>query len=308
IPEPGRLRGALAKTLRDPSVEIGYWSRDQNGYVDTDGRSIDHLAQSPDRSHTTIEHDGQPLAIIVHDSSLSEEREVLEAAIAAARLALVNERLQAEVRAQLQEVQASRARIIEATDAERRRLERDLHDGAQQRLVSLNLALRMLQRKASSPDPRGLPEDLGQAAEELRQAINELRDLAQGIHPPTLTEKGLAVALDSLAERAPFPVEIVSVPEGRFSPVVEATMYFAVTEALTNSAKHAHATHAQVTITRADGALRGVITDDGVGGADMSRGTGLLGLLDRVSGAAGELRLTSPKGAGTRMEVNLPCG
>lgn len=307
LPEPDDLREALAKALRDPSIEIGYWSRDVQAYVDAEGHPV-HLPENadPERAHTPIVHAGEPVAAIVHDIALVEEREVVEAAVAAARLALVNERLQAEVRAQLAETQASRARIVEAADAERRRLERDLHDGAQQRLVSVSLALRMLQRRATSVD-EDISVDLGRAADDLREAIDELRDLAQGIHPPILTEEGLAPALETLAERAPFPVQVVGATDERLPDTIEATVYFIASEALTNAAKHSGATKAEVHLTRDRGWLHVEVTDNGTGGADATAGSGLVGLADRVAAAFGTLEMRSPPGGGTVLSARLPC-
>ncbi|MDP9402041.1 MAG: histidine kinase, partial [Actinomycetota bacterium] len=211
ITEAGHLRDALARVLRDDTLTLGYWVDERGEYVDALGRPVRLDSQAPDRARTTIDFEGQPVAVIVHDAALTEEQELVDAAIAATRLAIVNERLQAEVRAQLAQVQASRARIVQAGDAERRRLERDLHDGAQQRLVSLSLAMRMLESRARSAD-EALAYDVGRMADELKRAIDELRDLAHGIHPAVLTEQGLAVAIEALAEVAPVPTRVLAVP------------------------------------------------------------------------------------------------
>ncbi|HVF53368.1 MAG TPA: sensor histidine kinase [Actinomycetota bacterium] len=306
LPETEHLQEALARALRDPSVRLGYWSRETQTYVDAEGHAV-QLPHPSDtkRAFTSIEHMEEPLAVVVHDVALIGEHELVEAAVAAARLALVNERLQAEVRAQLEETRASRARIVDATDAERRRLERDLHDGAQQRLVSVSLALRMLQRKA---EREGIPlsNELGNAADDLRAAIDELRDLAQGIHPPILTEEGLVPAIDSLVERAPFPVR-VEMPDDRLPSSIEATIYFTVAETLTNAAKHSRAKRAEVMMQRTNGWLDLEVWDDGIGGALVEAGSGLGGLADRVAAVSGTMTVDSPPGGGTKVSVRLPC-
>ncbi|MDP9403200.1 MAG: histidine kinase, partial [Actinomycetota bacterium] len=211
ITEGGRLRDALARVLKDDTLTLGYWVAEREEYVDALGHPISVNSQAAERARTTIDYEGGPVAVIMHDAALTEEQELVDAVIAAARLAIVNERLQAEVRAQLAQVEASRARLVEAGDAERRRLERDLHDGAQQRLVSLSLAMRMLESRARSAD-EGLACEIGRMADELKRAIDELRDLAHGIHPAVLTEQGLAVAIEALAEVAPVPTRVLAVP------------------------------------------------------------------------------------------------
>lgn len=307
VPEPGHLRDAVARTLRDPSLELAFWVPDRSAYIDAEGHQVTLPENDPGRLVTTISHGGEKLAAIVHDVALAEERELVDAVLAAARMALVNERLQAQVRAQLEEVRRSRARIVEAGDAERRRIERDLHDGAQQRLVSLSLALKLIESRARTDAGEELAEDVAHASRELKGAIEELRELAQGLHPTILTERGLGPALEGLAERAPVAVS-VAVPEERFPPQIEAAAYFTVAEALTNVAKHAHASKAAV-VARVEGSeLVVVVSDDGVGGTDVAGGTGLTGLADRVAAVGGSFRVASNGERGTRIEVNLPCG
>jgi signal transduction histidine kinase len=229
------------------------------------------------------------------------QRPLLVAAGSAARLALENARLQAELRAQLEELRASRRRIVEAGDAERRRLERDLHDGAQQRLLALGLALQLLR------DRDGDRDLLDQADAELQTALRELRDLARGIHPTILSEQGLAPAVRSLADRAPLPVR-VHVAEQRYPASVETAIYFVVAEALTNIAKHAQARSAVVALGRENGKLLVDISDDGCGGAVPHAGGGLQGLTDRVAAAGGTLRVRSEPGNGTTLHIEVPCG
>ena len=250
---------------------------------------------------TRLERDDELLGVLVHDPAIeAEDPGLVEAVGNAARLALENERLAAEVRAQLEEVRASRLRIVEAADAERRRVERDLHDGAQQRLVAL--AMRLQIAKLRSP---GESELLDEATAELETAIGEVRGLARGIHPTILTETGLAAAVDALAERTPLPV-VVDIDDQRYDPQVEAAAYFVIAEALTNVARHASATEARVAAAEEDGRLVITVADDGRGGADLAAGSGLRGLTDRMAAAGGTLTLISPGGSGTTVRADLP--
>ena len=258
----------------------------------------------PARAVTVLEHDGQRLAALVHDPALLEEPELLEAVGAAACLALENARLQAELRAQLAEVRASRARIVAAGDAERRRLERDLHDGAQQRLLGIRLALQ-LARGRLADGGASVDELLAEADAEVVDALTELRALARGIHPAILTEEGLAPALAALARRAPVPIE-VSVCRERLPAPLEATAYFVAAEALANVVKHAHASSASIEVARIDGRLAVAVADDGEGGADPG-GAGLRGLRDRVEALDGRLEVESSAEGGTRVSAAIPC-
>jgi signal transduction histidine kinase len=254
-PEPGRARERLAAILSDPSLGIAYRLPGTAGYVDGDGWPIS--IDAPGRAVTPIERGGEEIAALVHDPALSDDPDLLRSAVAATRLAVENERLAAEVRAQLEEVRASRERIVEAGDVERRRVERNLHDGAQQRLVTLSLAMRQLREEM--PDD-GAPELGGQVDEllaELKGAIDELRELARGIHPAILTEEGIAAAVGSLADRSTVPVRIERAPKGRYPDAVEATAYFVVAECLANVAKYASATRAIVTIEDTGGVPAG---------------------------------------------------
>ncbi|MGN6170733.1 MAG: sensor histidine kinase, partial [Solirubrobacteraceae bacterium] len=223
----------------------------------------------------------------------------------AAGLALENERLLADLRAQLEQLRESRARIVEAGDTERSRLERNLHDGAQQRLVSLALALGLAESKVE-PDPQGAVQLLGAARAELTEALAELRELARGIHPAVLTERGLDYALTTLAERAPLEVALEVNLDARPPPAIEAAAYYVAAEALANVAKYAQATTATVIVEMHDERLRVEVADDGVGGADPSAGSGLRGLDDRVQAFGGSLQVISPPGEGTRVLAELP--
>ena len=201
---------------------------------------------------------------------------------------------------------ASRARIVEAGDAERRRLERNLHDGAQQRLVSVALDLRLLGAKLERDTPAAR-ELLQRAQEQLAEGLNELRELARGIHPAVLTERGLGPAIESLAMRAPVPVEIEELPDERLAGPVEVAAYYVVAESITNVAKYANATHATVSVRRFNGSATVTVADDGVGGADPTRGSGLRGLADRVAALDGRLEVESPAAGGTRISAKIPC-
>jgi signal transduction histidine kinase len=205
-----------------------------------------------------------------------------------------------------EELRGSRARIVNAGDEARRRLERNLHDGAQQRLVSLSLSLR-LARSLAQRDPAAADEILESAGEELSQALEELRELARGIHPAILTDRGLRPALEALATRAPLPVKLADLPDQPLPAPIEAAAYYVVAEALTNVAKYANAKHATVRIMRSDGKATIEVSDDGVGGADPLGGTGLRGLADRVEALDGTLAVQS-NGAGTCVSAVIPCG
>jgi signal transduction histidine kinase len=220
-------------------------------------------------------------------------------------LLLENQRLDAELRARMRELRASRARLVEAGDAERRRLERNLHDGAQSRLVALALNLRLA--RSSLEEGSAGAALIDGSIDELKQSLDELRELARGIHPAVLSERRLEPALRSLAGRAPVPVELVGAAGGRLPAAVETAAYFVVSEALTNVAKYAHAEHATIRMGRTNGRLLLEISDDGVGGAAPTTGSGLHGLSDRVAALDGELEIASPPGGGTRLRVELPC-
>jgi signal transduction histidine kinase len=200
---------------------------------------------------------------------------------------------------------ASRARLLEVGDAERQRLERNLHDGAQQRLVSVALELSMVSARLES-DPQGARELLKTAQADLAHGLTELRELARGIHPVVLTERGLRAALDALAARAPVPIEVIALPDERLSPSVEAAMYYVVAESITNVAKYAHASSASVSIARSNGVAIAIVSDDGVGGADPASGSGLRGLAARVEALNGHLEVDSPHGGGTRIKAEIP--
>jgi signal transduction histidine kinase len=297
---PEELRPALARALGDPDLRIGYLQADGT-YVDADSRPV---AAGGERAMARVERDGRPIAALGYDASLDDDPELVEAVTAAAGIAIDNARLLAESESQLAEIKASRERIVEAGDAERRRLERNLHDGAQQRLVGIALQLRLLQnRVADDPSATAL---VTTASDELSHSLSELRELARGIHPAVL-EHGLPAALEALATRSPVPTDVdCELPE-RLPEPVELAAYFVVCEALANVSKYARATTAAISVRRGDDLLRVEVADDGVGGADAALGSGLRGLADRVEALDGTLRVTSPAGAGTTVRAELPC-
>jgi signal transduction histidine kinase len=307
-PAPDQLERALVRTLHDPTLRVAYWARDRRTFVDVMGLPVDLPADGSGRVATRIERNGALIAVLVHDSALRDDPELVDASIAAARLALENERLHAEVSAQLQEVRASRARIVAVGDAERQRVERNLHDGAQQRLVTLSLALKVAQARLGADADPAVATTLQAASQELNRALAELRELARGIHPAILSEAGLGPALESLAECAPVPVTITATIDDRLAAPVEVAAYFVVSEALTNVTKYARASRVTLEVMRVGDLLRVQVADDGVGGAEMSRGSGLQGLVDRLRALNGQLEVVSPPGAGTTLLAVIPCG
>jgi signal transduction histidine kinase len=303
-PAPARLRDALAKALGDPTLQLAFRVPDRGCYIDTGDLAVDADLLPAGRMLTPLDPGAD--AVLVHDDELRHEPELVRVAAAAANLALEHSRLQAEIQTQLEQVRASRARIVEAGDTARRRLERDLHDGAQQRLVTLSLALGMARSQAAGSDPE-LEALLESATKEAREALVELRELARGLHPAVLTETGLPGAIQSLVERSPVATTVTAVPTGRFPPPIEATTYFVVSEALANVAKHAPAATAKIAIRQLAGQIVVEVSDDGPGGAQADAGSGLRGLADRVASVGGALQIDSPSGRGTRLKAEIPC-
>ena len=304
-PTPSALRDALAAALRDPSLTLAYWLPDFRTYVDLDGRPV-QLPDDEERATTPIDRNGAPVAALLHDRALDDERELLEAVGAAAGISLENARLHAELRARLEELKGSRARVIEAGQKERQRLERNLHDGAQQRLIALSLRLSLLDHQMNDGEPE-VRQQLDRARREIALSLEELRDVARGIHPAVLSGHGLQVALESLAARAPLPVQLKVELAGRLPAQVEVAAYYVVSESLANVAKHAEAREAVVSVTKPHGGLVVEIVDDGIGGADTELGSGLRGLADRVEALGGRLRVWTPRGRGTRVQAEIPC-
>jgi signal transduction histidine kinase len=312
----GSVRYALRETLHDPTLEVLDVSDSDVpaslGGGTPGGRgggrpgAVETLpaARADSRLVEVIRTDaGAPIAVVIADPALARYRGLFDAAVRTSGLALKNAQLQAQAaRAELNLVRASRARIVEAAVAERRRLERDLHDGAQQHL--LGLAARLTAAMARTTDPEATAA-FQQARAELGEVLAELRDLAHGIHPASLMQGGLAAALEEIAERLPLAIDL-SIAPARVAPAVEATAYFVACEALTNAVKHAQANLATVAVRISAAELEMDITDDGIGGADPA-GSGLGNMTDRVSALNGSTIIDSPPGNGTRIVVSIPC-
>jgi signal transduction histidine kinase len=304
-PSPKGLRDALAHALRDPSLTLVYWLPEFGTYAGLDGRPVALPSPETGVATTLIDRDGVPVAALLHDGWLAEEPELLAAVTAAAAIALENARLDVELRARLQELRGSRARMVEVADKERQRLERNLHDGAQQRLVALSLELSLLGSELSSD--KGAQERLDRAQRQIAVSLSELREIARGIHPAVLTAHGLGVALEQLAALAPVRVRLAVETEGRLPEALEVAAYYLVCETLTNVGKYAQASSATVDVSRSNSRVLIEVTDDGIGGADTERGGGLRGIADRVEALDGRLRIWSPVGGGTRIRAEIPC-
>ena len=304
-PRPADLRVALARALRDPSLELVYWLPEFGSYADLEGNEVNLGALDAGRAVTPIDAAGSRVAALVHAKSLTDEPGLLDAATAAAAMSLENGRLHAELRARLQELRGSRARIVAAGQKERQRLERNLHDGAQQRLIALSLELSLLE--ADLVGDANATSRLDQARREIAISLEELREIARGIHPAVVSGHGLEIALEQLAARAVVPVRLNVQVEGRLSEPLEVAAFYLVSESLANVAKHANATSASIEVARGDGQMVVEVTDDGIGGADTERGSGLRGLADRVEALEGQLRIWSPRGGGTRLRAEIPC-
>jgi signal transduction histidine kinase len=299
---PEEIGGVLAEALGDPLAELFFWLPETAAYAD----AVGELVQLPGdaRAHREVRRDDVRTATLLHDPTLLERRDLLDGVVAAAALSIEMARLRVEVRIQLAEVEASRTRIVEAGYEERRRLERDLHDGAQQRLVSLGVQLRRLQLSLPR-EAKILSPALDQIVGEVGAAIGDLRQIAAGVRPARLDD-GLAAALRDLARTTPIPVDVEASRE-RVAASVEAAAYFVACEAITNAVKHASPSKVAVRTYRDNGTLRVSVSDDGIGGAVVRRGSGLAGLRDRVAAHGGTLEVVSPHGGGTRVEVAIPC-
>ena len=304
-PAPADLRDALARALRDPSLKLVYWLPEFGSYAGVDGQEVNLRELGAGRAVTLIDQEGAHVAALIHEPGLNDEPELLDAATAAAAISLENGRLHAELRARLQELRGSRARIVDAGQKERQRLERNLHDGAQQRLIALSLELGFLEERLAG-DPEATAR-LDQARQEIATSLDELRAVAHGIHPAVVTGHGLEIGLEQLAARASVPVRLEVKIEGRLPERLEVAAFYLVSESLANIGKHAKATSATVEVARANGQLTVEVVDDGVGGADTERGSGLRGLADRVEALEGRLRVWSPNGGGTRLRAEIPC-
>jgi len=305
---PEQLQPALALALHDPSLEVAYWLPAQGWFSDLEGSRMELPTPDSERAASMLGDPEGPVAALVYDSSLVHEGQLVDTAAAAVRMALENARLQVQLRAQLEEVRESRARLVEAADSERQRVERNLHDGAQQQLVTLLLSMQATKTEAIRRSDRATAALIDANIAELKQALGELRELAHGIHPTILTQAGLVPAIRSLTERCPIPVDVRGdLGEDRLAPPLEATLYFVVSEAITNAVKHSKARQMCVSLGRSSDVAAVDISDDGGGGADLSGGSGLRGLSDRVAAVGGRLVIKSDKKSGTIIHAEVPC-
>jgi signal transduction histidine kinase len=293
-PPPGSVQAALAEAVGDPELQIAYWLPAAQRHVDANGKPVAEPAARPGRAITALVRDGRQIALVTHTAALPDLERELGAAV---RLALENERLQAEVLAQLDQLRASRVRIVDTGDAERRRLERDLHDGAQQRLLALSYDLRLARAQAQADGDTQTGSLLTQATDQAQAALGELRELAHGIYPAILAEAGLAAALATLADGAPLPVEIRDAAEGRYPVGVETAAYLVVAEALDDAADRG-ANHVAVSTVLESGRLVVTVQDDGA-----DRTATMVQLADRVGALDGGLAVEP-----TRLQAELPCG
>jgi signal transduction histidine kinase len=302
---PEEVEGVLRELLADPRLELLFFLPASGQYVDARGVPARDLAHHT-HQRIPIERGGQPVGIVLLDQPMPEQRDLLRRVVEAGGLAIEIARLRVELRRQLAEVEASRARIVAAGNDERRRIERDLHDGAQQRLVSIGLALRHAQHELGTSSPERASHTLDGALTEVALAIDELRELARGL-PPAQLDGGLGPAFRELARRAPVPVQ-VKVSSERFDRGLEGAAYFIACEGFTNAVKHANATRIVLSAGRENGKLVVSVKDDGTGGAAPTPGSGLSGLSDRVAAYGGTLRVESNHGAGTTLTAELSCG
>ena len=292
-PVAGSLQLALAGALGDPDLRIAYRLSDPERYVDANGKPVVEPVASPGRAVTTLVRDERPVAVVAHTAAFADlERELG----AAARLGFENERLQAEVLAQLDELQASRARIVETGDAERRRLERNLHDGAQQRVLALSYDIRLARAAAEADGDASVEGLLAGSVDEAQAALQELRHLAHGIFPAILSEAGLDPAIETLVDEAPIPVDVRGEAQGRLPAPIEMAAYVTVVEALGDAVARG-ATSAVVETGREDGFLALVVEDDG-----SDRRSGLVQVADRIGAVGGTLDLEP-----TRLRAVIPC-
>jgi signal transduction histidine kinase len=299
------LQAPLARALRDPSLRLSYWLPEFDSWADQRGEPTPGPHPDDQRAIRILHREDQPMAALTFDRALEDEHELLDAVLAAAGIALENGRLRAELRARMQELQGSRVRVLEASRQERQRLERDLHDGAQVRLVALSLELALI-----GEDPTTVPDlkaRLQDARNTVMSSLAELRDVARGIYPAVLSGHGLAVALESLAAGAPVRVHLVVELEQRPVEAVEVAVYYVVSEALANIGKHSSANTAEVRVRRSGSMVDVEVCDDGVGGAEPSGGSGLRGLADRVEALGGRLTVVSRAHGGTRVHAEIPC-
>lgn len=305
LAEPPEVERSLRHILEDPTLEIFWWDWENERYVGVHGTEAP--AEFPGRALTPVEYEARKVGAIAHDPRLLERPEFLEAFVPTMRIAMERDRLHRDLVRKIDELESSRARLVKIADAERRRLERNLHDGAQQHLTVVLLALRRLEQRLAD-DPELAPIVVS-ARQELQDAIDDLRELARGLHPPRLAQYGLAAAVRAASLRSPIPVELNLRFDENLPMEVAVGAYYVCAEAVTNTVKHAQATRVWISIVQEGESLAVDVRDDGVGGASLDRdgdSTGLRGLRDRVEALAGAVRLESPAGEGTRLHAVFP--
>ena len=296
---------SLARALGDPTLQVGYWVPERGGYVDAAGRPVNLPDPNSGRAVTPVEWEGARIGILIHDPAAASGAALDESVSAAAALAAANARLQAQVRDQVAQVQASRRRLVEAGADERRRLERRMRAGAGRELEELADLLSAADDFATSLNETELVATIERARRQLDRTREEMSELARGLYPRALTERGLAAALSELAEHAAVPVKL-TVSAAGVPANIAAVAYFVVAEALSNAAKYAHASTVTVRIRVEDARLTIQVMDDGVGGADPEEGSGLRGLADRVEALDGSVEIDSHPGSGTRLAAEIP--
>ena len=304
-PRGADLEQGLRVALGDPALTVvRAWP--DGGWRDSAGRPVGLPGDDGDRATTLLERDGTAIGAITHDATWLDDPAFVRTVAAVVALAVDNDELQAGLRAQLEEVRVSRARIVEAGDAERRRVERDLHDGAQQRLVALAVSLRTIRSRLGADIPPPVAQELDAATDLVKTAIAEVRALARGLDPSILREAGLAAAVQSLADHSPIPVHVAIEVDGRLPSSTETAAYFVAAEAMANAAKHSEASLVTVSASRTGGLLNLEVADNGAGGADVE-GSGIRGLADRIAAVGGTFRVDSAPGDGTRIRASIPC-
>ncbi len=306
-PSSGTLRSAVAETLDDPSLEVVYWADRQGRWVDARGSAVNLPGVNSGRWVTEIHHDGHPVAALIHDPALAEEADLVEAVGVYALVAFENQHLIARVEASTREVRESRARIIASADRERRRIERDLHDGAQQRLVALRIQLELM-GETLEDDPGRARRRLRTLGGEVEDTLDSIRSLAHGVYPPLLEDRGLAGALRAATRSVPIPAAVNPDGAGRYPPEIESAVYFCCLEAMQNASKHATGAHSITISLMGGGRLRFEVRDDGCGfdAGASPEGAGLTNMRDRLAALGGELEVSSSPGGGTIVAGSVP--
>ena len=317
-----QMQPALVRALRDPSIELVFWHTKGGWFGRLDGRRVERPTNTPTRAVRVIGDPNRPLAAMVYDSLLGHSPHLVDIVASAIHMALVNANLQWKLREQLESAERSRMRqgklpegfeallirLVQAADVERRKVERNLHDGAQQQLVTVLFSIQLAKAEAIRHSDSTVASLLDESIVALQQSLGELRELARGIHPAILTQAGLLAAVQSRADRCPIPTEVTGdIGPLRLPSAVEATLYFVASEAITNAVKHSRGHRIRISLSRVPGLVSVGITDDGVGGAHPMSGSGLSGLTDRVAALGGRLEVQTTAGSGTSILAEIPC-